>query len=223
MTVEKLHWIKNMTEIIRIDPREPYQEEIARVVEFLNDGQVIAYPTETIYGLGADVLNRKAVKKIYDLKSRDYGLPVSILIADLKMLREIVADVPDGALALMRKFWPGPLTILFPASDVIPKGLVTNTGKVGIRISSHPVAAAIVEGFGRPITTTSANLSGFPPSLSVKHVQKYFGDKLPCIVDGGECDPSRGSTVVDMAEETMRIVRDGAIPAEDVIKCFQGE
>jgi len=212
-----------MTEIIRIDPREPYQEEIARVVEFLNDGQVIAYPTETIYGLGADVLNRKAVKKIYDLKSRDYGLPVSILIADLKMLREIVADVPDGALALMRKFWPGPLTILFPASDVIPKGLVTNTGKVGIRISSHPVAAAIVEGFGRPITTTSANLSGFPPSLSVKHVQKYFGDKLPCIVDGGECDPSRGSTVVDMAEETMRIVRDGAIPAEDVIKCFQGE
>ena len=223
MTVEKLYWIKNMTEIIRIDPREPYQEEIARVVEFLNDGQVIAYPTETIYGLGADVLNRKAVKKIYDLKSRDYGLPVSILIADLKMLREIVADVPDGALALMRKFWPGPLTILFPASDVIPKGLVTNTGKVGIRISSHPVAAAIVEGFGRPITTTSANLSGFPPSLSVKHVQKYFGDKLPCIVDGGECDPSRGSTVVDMAEETMRIVRDGAIPAEDVIKCFQGE
>lgn len=212
-----------MTEIIRIDPREPYQEEIERVVEFLNDGQVIAYPTETIYGLGADVLNRKAVKKIYDLKSRDYGLPVSILIADLKMLREIVADVPEGALALMRKFWPGPLTILFPASDVIPKGLVTNTGKVGIRISSHPVAAAIVEGFGRPITTTSANLSGFPPSLSVKHVQKYFGDKLPCIVDGGECEPSRGSTVVDMAEETMRIVRDGAIPAEEVIKCFQGE
>ncbi|MFH0798645.1 MAG: L-threonylcarbamoyladenylate synthase [Pseudomonadota bacterium] len=210
-----------MTEIIRIDPKEPDQDAIARAVAYLSDGQVIAYPTETIYGLGADVLNRKAVKRIYDLKSRDYGLPISILVADLKMLRLVAAEVPDSALALMRKFWPGALTILFPASSAIPKGLVTNTGKVGVRISSHPVAAAIVERFGRPITTTSANLSGFPPSLSVKHVQKYFAERLPCIVDGGECEPTRGSTVVDIAEETMRIVRDGAIPADEVIKCFQ--
>lgn len=211
-----------MTEAIRIDPRDPHPEDIARAAKFLADGQVIAYPTETIYGLGADVLNRKAVKRIYDLKARDYGLPIAILVADLKMLREITLEVPDSALPLMRTFWPGPLTILFPASEAIPKGLVTNTGKVGIRISSHPVAAAIVECFGRPITTTSANLSGFPPSLSVKHVHKYFGDRLSVIIDGGECEPSRGSTVVDIADETMRIVRDGAIPAEDVIRCFQG-
>jgi L-threonylcarbamoyladenylate synthase len=138
------------------------------------------------------------------------------------MMREVVNDVPDRALCLMRRFWPGALTILFPASQIIPKGLVTNTGKVGVRISSHPVAAAIVQQFGRPITTTSANLSGFPPSLSVKHVRKYFGDKLPCIVDGGECEPSRGSTVVDIGDDTMRIIRDGTIPADEVIKCFQG-
>lgn len=211
-----------MTEIIRIDPKDPHPEDVSRAVEFLVDGQVIAYPTETIYGLGADVTSRKAVKRIYELKSRDYGLPISILVADLKMLRDVVSDVPDSALQLMRKFWPGALTILFSASSLIPKGLVTNTNKVGVRISSHPVAAAIVEKFGRPITTTSANLSGFPPSLSVKHVQKYFGEKLPCIVDSGECEPTRGSTVVDLADETMRIVRDGAIPADDVIRCFQG-
>jgi len=211
-----------MTEIIRIDPKEPHPEDVARAAGFLFDGQVIAYPTETIYGLGADVTSRKAVKRIYDLKSRDYGLPISILVADLKMLREVVSEVPDSALSLMRQFWPGALTILLPASSLIPKGLVTNTNKVGVRISSHPVASAIVEKFGKPITTTSANLSGFPPSLSVKHVQKYFGSKLPCIVDSGECEPTRGSTVVDLADETMRIVRDGAIPAEDVIRCFQG-
>ncbi|HPQ80495.1 MAG TPA: L-threonylcarbamoyladenylate synthase [bacterium] len=211
-----------MTEIIRIDPKEPHPEDVARAAGFLVDGQVIAYPTETIYGLGADVTSRKAVKRIYDLKSRDYGLPISILVADLKMLREVVSEVPDSALSLMRQFWPGALTILLPASSLIPKGLVTNTNKVGVRISSHPVASAIVEKFGKPITTTSANLSGFPPSLSVKHVQKYFGSKLPCIVDSGECEPTRGSTVVDLADETMRIVRDGAIPAEDVIRCFQG-
>ena len=211
-----------VTEIIRIDPRDPQPVDIDKVVEYLKDGQVIAYPTETIYGLGADVTSRKAVKRIYDLKSRDYGLPIAILVSDLKMLREVVSDVPDAALPLMRQFWPGALTILFPASDLIPKGLVTNTGKVGVRISSHPVAAAIVERFGRPVTTTSANLSGFPPSLSVKHVEKYFGSRLPCIVDSGECEPTRGSTVVDIAEETMRIVRDGAIHADDVIRCFQG-
>lgn len=210
-----------MTEIIRIDSKDPFSPDIDRIVEYLKNGQVIAYPTETIYGLGADVLNRKAVKRIYDLKSRDYGLPISILVSDMKMLKAVAVHVSQGAMALVKKFWPGPLTILFEASDLIPKGLVTNTGKVGIRMSSHPVAAAIVERFGRPVTTTSANLSGFPPSLSVKHIQKYFGEKIPCIVDGGECEPSKGSTVVDIADDTMRIVRDGAVPADEVIKCFQ--
>jgi L-threonylcarbamoyladenylate synthase len=211
-----------MTELIRIDPKAPEIPDIERAVGYLKDGQVIAYPTETIYGLGADVLSRKAVKRIYDLKSRDYGLPISILVSDLKMLREVVSEVSDGALRLMRKFWPGPLTILFNASEAIPKGLVTNTNKIGIRMSSHPVASAIVAAFGHPVTTTSANLSGFPPSLSVKHVQKYFGERLSCIVDGGECNPSKGSTVVDLAEHSMRIIRDGAIPADEIIKCFQG-
>ena len=210
-----------MTELIRIDPKEPYKEEIDRAAAYLKEGQVIAYPTETIYGLGADALSKKAVKKIYDLKSRDYGLPISILISDLSMLRKVVSNVPDRALPLLKKYWPGPLTILFPASDVIPKGFVTNTGKVGVRISSHPIASAIVESFGGPITTTSANLSGFPPSLSVKHIKKYFNEKIPCIVDGGDCEPSRGSTVVDIADESMRIIREGSIPASDVIKCFQ--
>jgi L-threonylcarbamoyladenylate synthase len=211
-----------MSVVLRIDPKEPFQNDIDQAVEFLKNGDVIAYPTETIYGLGADVVNRKAIKKIYDLKARDYGLPVSILVADIAMLREFVEEVPEQALSLMRRFWPGALTILFPANDKIPKGLVTNTGRVGVRISSHPIAAALVKTFGKPITTTSANLSGFPPSLSVKHIQKYFGDKIPCLVDGGECEPSRGSTVVDVGEETMRIVREGRISAEEVIKCFQG-
>ncbi len=210
-----------MDDIIHIDPREPDLRDIERVVEFLRKGEVIAYPTETIYGLGADVFNRKAVKKIYDLKARDYGLPISILVADLEMLRECLDHVPDEALPLIRKFWPGPLTILFPASDKFPRSLVTNTGKVGIRISSNPIASAIVRCFGQPITTTSANRSGFPPSLNVRHIQKYFGDRIPCIIDGGECEPSRGSTVVDISAETMRIIRDGAVPADEVIRCFQ--
>lgn len=207
--------------ILNIDSREPDLRDIDKVVTFLKKGEVIAYPTETIYGLGVDVFNKKAIKKIYDLKARDYGLPVSILVSDLEMMRSCLDHVPEEALPLIRRFWPGPLTILFPASKKFPKELITNTGKVGIRISSNVIASSIVRQFGQPITTTSANRSGFPPSLNVRHVKKYFGDKIPCIVDGGDCEPSRGSTVVDISSETMRIIRDGAIPAEEVIRCFQ--
>jgi len=210
-----------MQVVLNVDPREPDPKDIEKAVEFLNYGEVIAYPTETIYGLGTDVFNRKAVKKIYDLKARDYGLPISILVADLEMLRTCVDSVPDEALPLIRRFWPGPLTILFHANQDFPRGLVTNTGKVGVRVSSNPVASALVRSFGRPITTTSANKSGFPPALNIRHVRKYFDERIPCIIDGGECEPSRGSTVVDISSETMRIIRDGAVPADEVIKCYQ--
>lgn len=210
-----------MTQILHIDPKFPDPKEIAVAAEMILEGEVVAYPTETIYGLGADVFNRKAVKKIYDLKARDYGLPVSILVSNMQMLKGLTTPIPERALVLIRRFWPGPLTILFEVNASFPKSLVTNTGKVGVRISSHPVVAALVAAVGRPITTTSANRSGFPPSLNVRHIQKYFGNKLPLMVDGGECEPSRGSTVVDLAQETMRIIREGAIPAEEVIRCFQ--
>ncbi|MDO8527738.1 MAG: L-threonylcarbamoyladenylate synthase [Deltaproteobacteria bacterium] len=210
-----------MTKIIQINSKVPDAREIARAAEYILAGEVVAYPTETIYGLAADVFNKKAVKKIYDLKARDYGLPVSVLVSDRQMLKEIVDEIPERAIVLMRRFWPGPLTILFHVKDSFPKTLVTNVGKIGVRISSNPIASALVAKVGRPLTTTSANRTGFPPSLNVRHVQKFFEDRLACIIDGGECEPSRGSTVVDVTDETMRIIRDGAVPAEEVIRCFQ--
>ncbi|MBI4125393.1 MAG: threonylcarbamoyl-AMP synthase [Deltaproteobacteria bacterium] len=210
-----------MSEILRINPKVPEADEIKKAAQYILDGEVIAYPTETIYGLGADVFNRKAVKKIYDLKARDYGLPIAILVSSVQMLRELVTGIPERAEALMRRYWPGPLTILFEVNEKFPRSLVTNTGKVGVRISSHPIVAALVTQAGRPITTTSAKLSVFPPSLNVKHLQKYFGEKISCLIDGGECEPSRGSTVVDVTQETMRIIREGTIPAEAVIRTFQ--
>lgn len=210
-----------MSEILKVNPKTPDTQAIQKAAQYILAGEVIAYPTETIYGLGADVFNRRAVKKIYDLKARDYGLPIAILVSSTKMLRELVTEIPERAEALMRRYWPGPLTILFAVNERFPKSLVTNTGKVGVRISSHPIVAALVTEVGRPITTTSANLSGFPPSLHIKHLQKYFGEKITCVIDGGECEPSRGSTVVDVTQETMRIIREGTIPADAVIHCFQ--
>lgn len=210
-----------MTEILHINRKVPEASEIEKAAVYILKGEVIAHPTETIYGLAADVFNKKAVKKIYDLKMRDYGLPVAIIVANGTMLRELVTVIPERVEVLTRRFWPGPLTLLFEVNEKFPKSLVTNTGKVGVRISSDPITAALVSQVGRPITTTSANQSGFPPSLHVKHVQKYFGNHLSCIIDGGECEPNRGSTVVDVTDETMRIIREGTIPAEEVIRCFQ--
>lgn len=210
-----------MTDIISINPRAPEFADIQRAVEYIKAGEVVAYPTETFYGLGVDVHNEKAIKKLFKLKQRDYGLPIAILVHDYEMLSRIVTEVSDSARQLIRAFWPGPLTLLFPAHKSISKALTTNTGKIGVRISSHPVASALVRELGGAITTTSANLSSFPPSLNLKHIQNYFKDRLACILDAGECEPSRGSTVVDVAGDTMAIIRDGAIPADEVIKKFQ--
>ena len=210
-----------MTTILNVNPKAPEPELIDQAAQYVLQGEVVVYPTETIYGLGADVLNRKAVKKIYELKQRDYGLPIALLVADIAMLKEYTTEIPERAFALIRRFWPGPLTILFEVNSKMPKGLVTNTNKIGVRISSHPVAAALVAKVGRPITTTSANLSDYPPSLNARHVQKFFGEKISCILNGGECEPSRGSTVVDVTDESMRIIRAGSVSIEEVIQVFQ--
>lgn len=210
-----------MTEILNINPRDPEADLIKRAVGFVQSGEVVAYPTETFYGLGVDVYNEKAIKKLFKLKQRDYGLPIAILVHDMQMLETIVTEISDSARYLIKSFWPGPLTILFPAHRSISKSLTTNTGKIGVRVSSNPVASALVREHGKPMTTTSANLSSFPPSLNLKHIQNYFHDKLACILNAGECEPSRGSTVVDVAGDTMAIIRDGAIPADEVIKKFQ--
>lgn len=210
-----------MSEILAVNPRDPEPDVIARAVGFLKEGKVVAYPTETFYGLGVDITNEKAIKKLYELKRRDYSLPIAILVSDKAMLEEYVGRISESVTGLVKAFWPGPLTILFPAGPRISRSLTTNTGKIGIRISSHPVATAMVREFGKPITTTSANLSGYPPSLDIRHVQKYFKDRIDLMINGGECEPSRGSTVVDVADDTMAIIRDGAIPAEQVIKVFQ--
>lgn len=210
-----------MAEILHLNPREPEPDLIQQAVTYLQDGRVVAYPTETFYGLGVDFQNERAIKRLYDLKRRDPSLPIALLVSDIEMLHRCVLRVPDAARRLMRAFWPGPLTICLPAAPGISKSLTTNTGKIGLRISSHPVATALVRAFGHPLTTTSANLSGYPPSLDIKHVQKYFGERVDCMIAAGECYGVRGSTVVDISDETMVVIRDGGVPAQEVIQCFQ--
>ncbi len=211
------------TQILQIDPEVPEPEKIREAVSLIRTGAVSAYPTETFYGLGVDVSNEGAIKRLYDVKRRDEGNPVAVIVSDRDMLASIVRDIPEKAKVLMDLFWPGPLTILFSTNEKISRRLTTNTGKIGIRISSHPVAAALVKELGRPLTTTSANLSGFPPSLNVRHLKSYFGDKIGLVLDAGELGPSKGSTVVDVSEEKLAVIREGVIKADLLFRHFEEE
>jgi L-threonylcarbamoyladenylate synthase len=216
-----------MTEILQIDPENPDPSKIREAVEILRKGGLCAYPTETFYGLGADVTNEAAIKRLFDVKRRDYGNPVAVIVSGREMLASIVAGgsegVPEKAKVLMDVFWPGPLTILFRTNEKISRRLTTNTGKIGIRVSSHPVASALTRELGRPLTTTSANLSGFPPSLNVRHLKSYFGGKVDAIIDSGELMSSGGSTVVDVTEDKLAIIREGVIKAEVLYRHFEEE
>lgn len=215
--------MKASTQILKIHPEQPEPELVRQAVSLIQQGGVAAYPTETFYGLGVAVTNDQAIKRLFDVKRRDYGNPVAVIVSDREMLTTIVDEIPEKALVLMEIFWPGPLTILFNTNKKISRRLTTNTGRIGIRVSSHPVAAALVKALGEPLTTTSANLSGFPPSLSPRHLKSYFGEKLDLIVDAGELAPSRGSTVVDVTEEKLAVIREGVIPADAIFRYYQEE
>ena len=201
-----------------MNAEQPDRDRLREVAGQVRRGAVVAYPTETFYGLGVDVLSAAAIKKLFEVKRRDWSNPVAVIVSDSAMLETIVAEVPEQGRALMRAFWPGPLTILFKTTHSISRDLTTNTGKIGIRISSHPVAQALCEELGAPLTTTSANLSGLPPSTCVRHLKNYFAERLDIIIDGGELEPSRGSTVVDVTEDKVVLIREGVIPAARIFE-----
>lgn len=187
--------------------------EIERAVAALRQGGVIVYPTETLYGLGVDATNESALERLAALKGRDRGKPVSVLVASRAMLDQIVETVPAVAERLMNEFWPGALTLAFAAraglSPVLTGGGVT----IAARISSHPIARALVERLGRPVTSTSANPGGSPPAVEVTQARAYFADAVDVYVDGDRTPGGPGSTVVDCTADEFVVVREGAIPA----------
>lgn len=180
---------------------------ITEAAERVRAGEVIAYPTETLYGLGADGLDSVAVARVVAIKGRHDQQPISLLVADEEMLASLVREVPPAALALARRHWPGPLTLVLPARPGLPSPLVNERGGVGIRISPDPVASALVRVLGRPLTATSANRSGQPAAEEASAVALAG---LALVLDGG---PRRGvpSTVVEALGERLSILRSGAV------------
>ena len=191
-------------------------ELLAKALEALRSGEAIVFPTETLYGLGANAYDEEAVERVAALKGRDPNQPIPLIIADLNMLQEVVTEVSPIAKTLLTRFWPGPLTLVLPAKKGLASRLCNSRKGVGVRISSHPVAIALAKGLGCPITATSANPSGEEPAKTVAQARNYFSRDVKIFLDGGELSGRRGSTVVKIHRDGYNIVREGEIGSEEI-------
>lgn len=191
-----------------------------RVRDIFKKGGIIAYPTETFYGLGVDPFNESAVNKLFKLKGRGFDKPISILVKDKNMLLAVVEEIPPAAEKLIKKFWSGPLTIIFKAKKTVPSAITGNTGKIAVRISGNPITQKLLEIIDSPITTTSANPSGKKSPVTAKEVKDYFGDKIDLIIDGGLLFGKLGSTIVDVTEEELKVIREGEIPVQTIFEAI---
>jgi L-threonylcarbamoyladenylate synthase len=206
-----------MTLCLKIDFEKPDTENLAEAVRILREGGVIAFPTETFYGLGADARNEAAIEKIFRIKGRDFKNPLPLIVASNQEVISFVEEIPEAAQILMNAFWPGPLTLVFRASSSVLPRLTADTGKIGIRVSSHPIARFLAEGLGGPLTATSANLSGGPECSSADAVINALGDFPDAVIDGGKTPGGKGSTVLDVAVFPPRILREGAISGDLIL------
>jgi L-threonylcarbamoyladenylate synthase len=184
-------------------------------IEALRAGELVVYPTETFYGLGADAFSSAALARLFAVKVRDRANPVGLIAADIAMAFSVADQINPWARRLAEAFWPGPLTIVLPARDGIAQELYGPDG-VAIRVSSNAVARALSAGLGRPITATSANRSGELPATSLKMARKSFGSKVKVYLEGGMLTASMPSTVVSVSDETWNVLRPGAISETEI-------
>jgi len=192
------------------------QQQVEQATTILKQGGIVAYPTDTVYGVGAAINIEPAVARVYQIKGRPHSRALPILIADKSQIADVAEVVPPLAWRLADKFWPGALTMVLLKSESVPN-IVTGGGKsVAVRIADHPIPIALVRGLGVPIAGTSANLSGSPSALTAEEVRAQLGDRVDLIIDGGRCPGGRESTIVDLSGETPLILRKGAIPIEEI-------
>lgn len=191
--------------------------ELKEAVEVLKKGGIVAYPTESFYGLGADPFNPVAVERIFEIKGRDKGKPILLIIPLREKAEELVLEITPLAKLLMERFWPGPLTIVFKAGRLIDVSLHAGTGKIGLRLSPHPVALYLSNALGA-ITGTSANISNSPPMTHKKDVEKALGNMVDLVLDWEVPGIGVPSTVVDASEEKLQIIREGQITKEEIFR-----
>ncbi|HDL98880.1 MAG TPA: threonylcarbamoyl-AMP synthase [Desulfobacteraceae bacterium] len=184
---------------------------IADSLEIIKGGGIIAYPTESFYALGMLATNEKALGNLFLLKKRPIEKPLPLIVGGPEALATVVKTVPDRAIELMKRFWPGPLTIVFEAADNVSDLLTAGTGRVAVRVPGDSIALHLAREAGFPITATSANISTKPPADNPDAVLDYFGDSIDLIIDVGKTPGGRPSTIVDVTTDTLKILREGSI------------
>ena len=196
------------------------QREIEKGVKILQKGGVIAFPTDTVYGLGSDVFNSTAVERIYEIKNRPKHRQLPLLIADVEQLTTLADPIPEIAWFLGRRFWPGGLTLVLSKTNSLPVYLASGP-TIAVRLPDHPICLAIIQRLGNPIIGTSANISGQPAALTAEVVRQQLGGKIDFIIDGGKCPGGKESTVVDVTHELPIILRQGIIPSHEIDKAYK--
>ncbi|MDY6854039.1 MAG: L-threonylcarbamoyladenylate synthase [Thermodesulfobacteriota bacterium] len=210
-----------MVEVIKVDPIAPDVSIIKEAALLIKRNRVVVFPTETLYGLGANALCEKSVSKVFEIKGRTYEKPLPILIDKKESLYKYVTHVPEKAKRLIENFWPGVLTIIFNASSTLPSMLTGNTGKIGIRISRNIIAQQLVQQTGIPITATSANISGYKICTTAHEVYEALGHTVDLIIDDGENKGLSGSTIVDATITPAIIIRQGILRSEELKEYLQ--
>ncbi|MFC1897808.1 L-threonylcarbamoyladenylate synthase [Chloroflexota bacterium] len=192
------------------------QQQVDRGISILKRGGIVAFPTDTVYGLGACASLYQAVERVYQVKERPRNMALPLLLASTLQISEVAESVPPIAWLLARDFLPGALTMVLHKSSLVPD-IITGRGiTVAVRVPAHPIPIALIDGLGVPIVGTSANLSGKPSALTSAEVYSQFGDKLDLVIDGGRCPGGKESTIVDVTGETPVVLREGAISREEL-------
>lgn len=198
-------------EIVPVNPAVPERAVIARAAEAILRGGVVGFPTDTFYGLGCSLMDPAAVDMVYQLKRRPPDLAVISLIADPAQVEALAAEIPEIGEALMKRFWPGPLSIVFRASPLLSTGSRGPRDTVALRFPRHPISIALVLAVGGPVVASSANLSGQPPARTAQDVARTFGNQLDLILDGGAAQAQEPSTLVDVSRGRLAVLRPGSV------------
>ena len=208
MLTKKYIDLKNSTDYIKL--KEP--------AELLKNGGIVVFPTETVYGIGANGLDENTVKKLYNIKQRPLNKPISLLVSNMDMVNQVAKDITDLEYKLMEEFFPGPFTIILNKKDSVPDIVTAGQNTVGIRMPSGEIARKLVEYANVPIATPSANISGKPSGTNLSSIMKDFDGKIDCFIDGGESKLGIASTIVKVIDGVPQILRQGSISKEQIEK-----
>jgi L-threonylcarbamoyladenylate synthase len=209
------------TDLIEIDPESPSVEAIERAAVAIRRGEVIAIPTDALYTLVADPFNLRAVGKVFAAKGREPHRSLPLLVSDYLMAEDLVAETPKRFYLLARRYWPGPLTIIMPASAKIPLKVTGNTGRLAVRQSRSRVAQALLDWLGQPLISTSANVSGSPTCHTGIEVFGVMDSRIDLVLDGGLCTGA-GATTVDITEPYWRLIKEGSIAESEIAEILKG-